>query len=204
MSRNSTRWYRRFAEIPNVGYAGDDALRAKLPDRDAKPTISRFDVGGERVASLSWKTSFGEGSASPVHHLAFGVDQNERSDEVRKRVLKALELPGEPSDYHFAIQHAADVLWKRRRDEPEHLEFVEWLSWLDVRLVEAHSDAFKIGQGSQGFLQINALQRLVDLYEREGFLREALEAAKRVARFQVRDRVAELEERVRRLDEEHG
>lgn len=199
-----TTWYRRLADIPGIGYAGDDALRARLPDRDAKPRVERFEFDGERTTTLSWRTSAGEGSTSPVQSLAHATRQNELSDEARARVLTALELPGEPGDYHFAIQGVADLLWDRRREEPQHLPFVEWLSWLDVRLVEAHPEAVRASPDKDEYFRITALHRLVDLYEREGFLREALAAAERFARFRPRVDISELRVRVARLNAEHG
>lgn len=198
------RWYRRLADIPGIGYAGDDARRARLPERDAKPRVQQFEFNGKQTSSLSWPTPGGGTSASPVHRLAFSARSEQSSaPQLREDVLTALELPGEPSDYHFAMQHVADLLWKRKREEPEHLAFVEWVSWLDVRLVEAHPEAFKASPDREEYLAISAFHRLVDLYETEGFLRDALVAAERFARFRPAVDITELRARVARLDAEH-
>lgn len=197
-----TVWYRRFADIRDIGYAGDEARRGKLRNRDVTPTVMRFEHRGE--ASLSWPARVGESQISPAASMAGGERDDESSKSLRERVLNALELPGEPLDYHFALQGVADTLWKRRRDEPKQLTFVEWLSWLDVRLIEAHPDAVRISQEKEEYVSISALSRLVDLYVREGFLREALDAAERFERFRAMTDLAELRARVARLDAEHG
>ena len=111
-------------------------------------------------------------------------------------------MPGEISDYHFAIQQAADELWKRRRDQPAQIGFVEWLSWWDARLVETHPEAFENPPGSGEYLRVPAFERIVGLYEREGFLHEALAAAERFEKFGGIN-VADLRARVAQLREEH-
>ncbi|MEJ7570198.1 MAG: hypothetical protein WKF41_18285 [Gaiellaceae bacterium] len=199
-----TTWYRRLADIPSIGYAGDDALRARLPERDATPQVHRYEFEGKRTTSLSWSTPEGGTTASPAHRLGFSPSSEHASVRVRADVLAAIELPGEPADYHFAMQSAAELLWKRRRGEPEHLAFVEWLSWLDVRLVEAHPEAFRSDPKRDEYFRILAFRRLVDLYETEGFLRDALLAAERFARFQPSVDVAGLRARVGRLNAEDG
>jgi hypothetical protein len=164
-----------------------------------------FNSGGERIVALSWPSPEGTTSASPVHRLAFGDHQNESSAQARERVLAALELPGEIMDYHFAMQGVVDLLYKRRRTEPEYLPFVEWLAWLDVQLVEANSKLFRITPGKEEYLGISAFDLLVGLYEREGYLNDALAAAERFARFQRdTDTVTELKARVANLRAEHA
>lgn len=110
-------WYRRFADIPGVGYQGDAQRRSRLPDRDLVPEVNEYDFDGTRTISLSWTTPRGSSSASPVHELAFGDFSRESSAQVRERVLSALELPGEPMDYHFAMQGGAELLFERRRTD---------------------------------------------------------------------------------------
>lgn len=198
-------WYRRFAEVPGVGYEGDLQLRSRLAGRDVTPSVHRFEFDGRLTVGLSWPTKEGSSGASPVHELAFGNWSDQTSPAIRERVLSALELPGQLSDYHFVIQSCADALWKRRRNEPWQVAFVEWLCWWDVRLVEAHSHIIEIAPGKQEYLQVLAFDRLVDLYEREGFLHEALATAERFARFRPNiDTVSELRTRVARLRAEHA
>lgn len=205
MGGGGALWYRCFAEVPGIGYPGDPQRRARLPQRDAVPELHEFDFDGKRTVSLSWSNPGGSSSASPVHGLTFGDFENESSSEVRERVLSALELPGEPMDYHFAMQHAAELLYKRRRTEPAFLPFVEWLAWFDVRLLETHEALFRISEDSPDYLSVFALDFLVDLHQREGYLHEALALAERFVRFRPRDpTLAKLRERVTLLRTEHA
>jgi hypothetical protein len=108
-------------------------------------------------------------------------------------------------DYHFAIQGAVAVLYKRRRTEPQYLSFVEELAWLDVRLVEAHASHFRLSPEKEEYFRIVAFDFLVDLYEREGYLHEALAAANRFARFRPgTETLSALRTRVALLRAEHA
>lgn len=202
--RQQRKWFPRFADVPGVGYEGDLERRSRLPASNAVPIEDRLVLAGRRMATLSWRTDEGSTSASPAHQLAFGSWTDETSEAIRERVLNALELPGELSDYHFAIQGAAEALWKRRREEPTLIALVEWLCWCDVRLIEAHPSVIEIEPGKAQYYRVHAFERIVGLYQREGFLHEALAAAERFARFEPTDDVVtELRERVRQLGDEH-
>lgn len=204
MVRRRPIWYRRFADVPGVGYQGDDQRRSRLPERDLVPEVHEFDFDGTHSVSLSWTTRRGSSSASPVHELAFGDFAKESSAQVRERVLSALELPGEPMDYHFAMQGAAELFYGRRRTDPSFLPFVEWLAWFDARLVETHEPLFRVNEESSEYISVFALGFLVDFHEREGYLHEALQLAERFARFTPRVDISELRARVALLRSEHA
>jgi len=204
MRRGGGVWFRRFADVPGIGYQGDLQRRSRLADRDLVPEVHEFDFDGRNSVSLMWTTRRGSSSASPAHELAFGDFGNESSAQVRERVLDALELPGEAMDYHFAMQGAAELLFKRRRTEPSYLPFVEWLAWFDARLVETHEALFRISEDGSEYVSVFALGFLVDLHEREGYLHDALALAQRFARFRPRVDLSELRGRVELLRTEHG
>jgi hypothetical protein len=119
-------------------------------------------------------------------------------------VLSALELPGQVSDYHFAMQGVAEFLYKRRRSEPGHLPFVEWLYSFDALLVEAHEADFRLTPEKSEYVNVLAFDFLVDINRREGRLNDALALARRFARFRAaRDTVSELEARVAQMSAEY-
>ena len=203
--RSTGTWFRCFAEVPGVAYPSDPQRRARLPERDAVPEVHTYNFEGKRSVSLSWTARDGSTSASPVHRLAFGNLASETSEQSRERVLSALELPGELMDYHFVIQSVLERLYTRRRAEPKHLPFVEWLAWFDAKLVESHQSSFRISLDNHDYINVFALSFLVELHEREGYLHEALALAERFARFRPHvDTVTDLRARVALLRAEHA
>jgi hypothetical protein len=182
-------WFPRLADIPNVNYAGSPGVnRKRLFGHNATPQIAVSTFEGKRRESVWWPSRTGETSASPVtQHVS---ESTQRTDEpsavLLQQLREALELPGQPIDYHFAIQSCIEELWKwkRRRAEPALLAEIEQLCWLDIRLVEAlpHIIAYE-HRGEQQYYSITAFHHLIELYEREGFVAEALGVARRAARF---------------------
>src|SRR5713101_7399102 len=185
------RWFRSLADIPRVGYERNPSVdRTQLPGHDAVPKKEVFTTEGKRHEALVWSIPGGTSSASPAHQF---TPQDTSTAGLLRYVGEVLELPGEASDYHFAIQRVIEDLWKRRREEPHVLPELERLCWLDVRLVEAVPEAISYEQsdGSRHFVRVLAFSRLVYLYEREGFLHEALDVAERANRFEQGDSDAE-------------
>lgn len=199
------RWFRCFAEVPNVGYASDPQRRARLAARNATPTVERFRFERKEHVSLMWPSPSGGTSASPAHDLAHSYDREEASNTARERVLDALELPGQIMDYHFAMQGVGDLLHKRRRAEPWLFSFVEWLAWFDARLLESHRELFRIGdKADDGYLSVFSVGFLVDVHEDEGCVHEALALAERFAWYQPADVVERLRARAAGMLAEHA
>ncbi|MFB9831146.1 hypothetical protein [Actinoallomurus acaciae] len=119
-------------------------------------------------------------------------------------VWEGVEVPGEPSDYHFLIQQAVEQLWSRRRDDLEALRFVETFAYLDLTLIEAAPQAVALDERdlTKGFVHITTLDRLLTLLEREGALRDALAICRRAERFGERYRREDLNAKVAALEEE--
>jgi len=149
-------WFRRFGDIPGVTYEPPSGVdRRRLSGHDAVPETQVFDFEGKRRETLRWPAGGGGGSASPAHGRAFGDSRDASTADLLKNVYQGLELPGEPSDYHFLIQGCADELWGRRRQEPKVLGEVEKLCWLDVQLIQARPDAVsdKFGEEPRFYLK---------------------------------------------------
>lgn len=210
-------WFRRMGDIPGLDYEPPVPVdRTKLPNHAAVPEVHRYEFDGRIHESLSWEyMEDGEEvstSASPAHGVAFsGSDDRELATKtVLTRLWEGLELPGEPSDYHFAIQGAAGTLWSRRKSEPDVLEWFEHLNWLDLRLIQAAPDAVRdeyaaAQPGRSEFYSVAAFSNLINLYSREGFLQEALVVAQLAEQLGQREHAAaELHERLAALQAEDG
>ncbi|MDQ6945327.1 MAG: hypothetical protein M3256_03440 [Actinomycetota bacterium] len=201
----SVDWFRRLADVPDVGYQGSPGIDpGTLKGHAVEPTLGEFpsDVRVDDLARkqyLSWPSG-----SSPAHERAIFDQKHMSTEEVLRNIAEALELPGQPRDYHFAIQLAAEALWNRRRAEPEVLDEVERLCWLDIRLVEALPSTIRVEPISDGtFAMVAAFKILVTLYEREGAIREALEVAVLAEGFgQHAEKAEELRERLAVLEAE--
>jgi hypothetical protein len=184
MARGSI-WFRRLGDIPGIEWSSPGVDRIRLPRHDARPELRGYEFEGRRQESLWWE---GGTSASPAQAWAqqawAQIDDEQSSEQILNRLYEALELPGEPSDYHFAIQGVAAMLWRRRRQDPSLLMRVEELSWLDIRLVEACPAAITFeNQGSESYFGVAAFQTLLSLYEREGYIDDAIAVLKRSEHF---------------------
>jgi len=196
------RWFPNLAAVPGVGYAGDPVRRARLPESKETPRETTYNFGGRETHALSWRSAGGSTSASPVHRRAHGDFRRETSAEARERVLDAIELPGTISDYHFALQGVAAHLYQRRETELDLLGLVEWLALLDISVVAAHPDEFRISPAENAYVSITSLDILQRIYLREGFLLEALDLAERMQPFVRTEVLTELRARVANLASE--
>jgi hypothetical protein len=164
-------WFSRFADIPGIRYATPAGLDlSKLRRRDAVPEINRFDGS----ASLWWETRDGGSTRSPAGDHALGDLRGESVDRIRSNLAEILELPGEPSDYHFALQSAAEALYSRRRQDAFVLDEVEGLLLLDLQLIQAIPATITYDRdGQTGYFVVSAFNRLARMYLTEGRVRDA-------------------------------
>ncbi len=195
-------WFRRLADVPGVPYEGSSSIdRSELDGHDSEPTLHEFEFDGEVRRSLNWPTPGGSTSASPVHQRAFGSRDAESPYSALRELEETLELPGELSDYHFAIQGTCQAVFDKRRQDFKLLKEVERLCWLDVALIEAHPSVAEYEPGK--FFRVVGYEMLMRLYEGEGYFAEALEVAQRSAQLgqeysldraqRLRTRLAEFE-----------
>jgi hypothetical protein len=215
------KWYRRLAEVPGIEYRPDPAIdRTQLPGHDAVPKIDRYEFDGKRHESMSWPTEGGSTGASPAQEWKTQPRKGETEAQTTLRQLReALELPGTLSNYHFAIQGSHDALRGFAREEPWVLEEVERLCWLDIRLIGQYPKTITLDpitiddkelakvaaerRGERTFFSVSAFHQLISMYEREGYLREALEVARIGQQFeQCLGKAEEIEERINRVEAE--
>ncbi len=198
-------WFRRFRDIPNVVYHGSPKVDPQSrPAYGDPPQIEKYEFDGETRQSLDWPTDGGSTSASPAHRRAFGDLTGKSTADLLENLYEGLELPGEPSDYHFLIQGCAEELRLRRQQEPNVLEEVEKLCLLDLQLVEACPYAVQDEDNEEPvFYAILAFGTLIGLYEKEGALWEALAVAERAVQFdQEHEARQRLLERISELEKE--
>lgn len=202
------QWYERLADIPGVNYSGNPSVqRKKLPYYNLKPEIHRSDFSRRPLEYLSWH--YRDSTSSSASPAKSWESQPQPADAppqaILQRLYEVLELPGEPADYHFAIQGCFERLWSLRREHPWVVNEIEKLCWLDIRLLEALPDTLRYQQtdGTFFFARSIAFERLIQMYERNGYLAEALDVARRATRFHADDTILKpLRERLERLEAE--
>ena len=78
------------------------------------------------------------------------------------------------------------------------------MCWIDLQLLEVHPALLSVKQADETvYLRVSTIERLISLYEREGFLVEALEVSIRAARLhQGEERSQQLRRRIARVEAE--
>lgn len=215
------KWFPRLGDVPGIEYRVHEAIdRTRLAGHDAIPRIERYEFDGRVHESMYWPTKDGSTSASPANTWETKPLEHETTGQtVLRQLRESLELPGTLSDYHFAIQHGHDELRANAREEPWVLAEVERLCWLDIKLIEQYPETITLEpitiqdeemaklaierRRDRRFFSVSAFHQLIGMYEREGYLNEALEVAKIAERFeQYPGKTEELTERIRRLCEQ--
>lgn len=174
------QWFRRLAEVPGIEYKCSPNIdRSLLPEHDAIPEIGTYTFDGKTHDSISWETAEGSTSASPARRwqrLEPKLRLNETLPQaVLRRLIETLELPGILSDYHYALQSCHELLWQHRRKDIWIIAEIERLCLLDIQLVEVQNSISV--ESDTGFNR--SWGRLIQLYEREGYLHEAFILAQR-------------------------
>jgi hypothetical protein len=169
MRSQNPRWFPRFADVPGVRYSTPAGLDpSRLPRRGARPKLQRYPG---LPPSLLWDNS----SRSPAGEHLLEDSSKANTARVLRNLAEALELPGEPADYHFAIQGVSALLWSRRAEGSQAFTEMERLCWLDLQLVQAcpGAVAYEDHDGRSQFVSIAAFRILLDLYLTEGALGDA-------------------------------
>ncbi len=200
-------WFRRLADIPDIGYLGDSRVqRSALPEWDAVPEIVTHTFDGQQHTLLSWPTKEGATSASPVSRYATITEAPTPvtpTTQLLRHLSEALELPGTTSDFHFALQNCIEQLWKRRREEPGVVPEIERLCLLDLALIDNHPKSItnEVGREPKYFL-VHAFGHLIQLYERDGYLADALAVARRATRYEQDVKLEAIEARLALVEAE--
>jgi hypothetical protein len=200
------KWFSRFADIPKLAYQSPSHIRPKtLPGYNSKPRVERYNFASSTAStSLIWNYDSMQTSQSPSSAWASSSNSQDPLIILRK-LYEALELPGELEDYHFIFLGGYEALWKIRREHPWVIPELERLCWLDLKLVETYPEIIKLENNiSRHALHVPAYDRLIYLYEREGYLDVALDLAERAVKFdQQHDALKRIREKVERLQTEN-
>lgn len=174
-TRDDESWFPRFGDIPGVTWTTPaDIDRRTIRGHDAKPEEPDWDSDSVWWPLLEPGDEDGSTSATPAQQY-LDLDRSEATtvEAVLRRMAEALELPGNPSDYHFIIAGAQDRLWTLRRTDPAAVREVERLCWLDVELVRTRPEIIALDHEDEPHLRMTVLDVLYRLYQREGYLAEA-------------------------------
>lgn len=181
---NEKRWFSCLAEVQGLKYQNNPNIkREQLPGYN---TIAYTKIDTDYNSSqMVWVEKNGtEKWQSPAREWQ-NANQKPQKDETPLGLLKTLyeilELPGELSDYHNAILNCAYELSKYKWKEPWVLKEREKLCWLDIQIVEIYADTIYF---DDDVCKGTAFQCLIEIYEREGYLYEAMELAQRATRFE--------------------
>jgi hypothetical protein len=191
-------WFRRLGDIPGVTFASAPGVDARaLPGYGTVPEIHvRNDLQGRAYESLWWPSSgvYRGGTGSPAYRWIPPDFRGVSIADVLKKCFEGLELPGPPGDYLRIIERCAGAHWNRWPRQLGVSEQVEKLCFLGLQLIDACPDALTDRWHEQP-RHSYTFTMLIDLYEREGFLLEALDVAEHAARYggglEVHERLAE-------------
>lgn len=200
------KWYRRLADVPGVDYPGSPGVdRTRLPGHNTEPKVSTYTFEGKRSTSLMWPMKDGETGSSPANTWESKPRPGESpSQTALRQTREKLELPGTLSDYHFIIQGCHQELKASAADGLWAFGEIEALCLLDIRLISRYPNTVGFErEGEVKYYGIVAFFTLLDMYQREGMLREALDVARVAERFgQAPGKVQEIEERIARIEAE--
>lgn len=199
-------WFSGFAAIPEIDYVAPKGLDfSHLAKMKITPEISYYNFDGKRRKSVMWNYGETSSSAAPAH----GWTATPRPGEseplfLLRQAYETLELPGKLSDYHFALQRTHDELNKFIEKEVWVASEIEKLCKLNIQLLEKHPETISY-ENDNGihYARVTAFNRLISLYENEGYLREALEVAKIATKFDYGyEKVEEIEDKIKLLESE--
>jgi len=212
----SYQWAESFADIDGISW---DPLvpidRSSLLGIDSRPTVERLaGLSGDSYEHVTWSDERGElpeegSSPASQHERHFESDSDLAPRTIAKRVSEMLTLPGSRSDYHFGMLQAWEALYAARRRDGRVFDWIESLCLADIELMEQGPELVFAEDHwnnlDQGYPIFPAFQRLSSLYQREGYLADAVEIEKRCAALGAARPVGEEAiERQKALLEEDG
>jgi hypothetical protein len=185
-----SQWFKRLSDVPNIFYKTNSSIRrTSLRGHNARPEFNSYEFDGRTRTYVSWPSLDGSGTTSqaPCEQWITQPHSEETPGQTALRQLQEqLELPGTVENYGNCLWQGILALSQYRKDEPWVYEEVERICLLSISLLEAYPDSFA-HQDQDGKISYfnGAASHLIRLYERSGYIREALAIAQRVARFGI-------------------
>lgn len=93
-------------------------------------------------------------------------------------VFWTLSLPAQARHQHRFLQDAVTFISGSHRGEVEPDQWCRWLSWVDLRLVDAYPEVVPNPTADNEYLRrLSCCDYLIDFNRREGFIGDAIAAA---------------------------
>ncbi len=187
-------WVQRIGAISGLHHETAANINVRgLPGYGLTPSVRKYSFEGAARADLEWRWPDGSTTGYSPSSAWVNVEGEFTAAEKVLRLDESLELPGTPSEYHFALLRTYEFLWPSRRRQCEILSDIERLCLLDIQLVETVPSIIN----SDGVIfSVPAFIHLIQLYELDGYLEDAFHLARRAAAIgQNEDNVNRLEKR---------
>lgn len=108
-------------------------------------------------------------------------------------IFWALSFPAKAKAQHEFLEDAVMLLAGTGRGKPESLRWARWFAWVDLRLLDAYPE---LAEGEEEE-PLRCADYLVSFNRAEGFIQDALDAARLAARLgHMEDVLEELEQEV--------
>jgi len=198
-------WFPRLGEVPGIQYPESTLVdRRSLLGHDWQPQHFKYFL--EDRYHVRWPAYDAEWTtASPAQQwYSRSPAQGHSAAATLRHLHEVLELPGDLFTYHLAIMTGSESLFRFRRTDPWVLEEVERFCLLDMELIVAYPAMIAEERAPGGYVRSSTFRILRNLYEKDGYLREAMEIARLAARFhQESPGLEKIEQRLAILEAEN-
>lgn len=177
-------WFPSVSAVPGIRWQPSLDVDVGPPLSTAQPVVEEFD-GDEPVAFVQWRDEHGNrlpddfGFGSPAESAGRGMYEASSSREVLRIVSTALSLPGMKHDYFRVIDSGISGLWHQEDEDPARVRMQEDLALLGITLLKTGLEETVVPpfayHETESYLASAAspYRTLIQLYLKEGFLREA-------------------------------
>lgn len=184
-------WFKSISEIPGINWEPLILIdRQQLKHAESFMKVEDSELSDRK--NIWWYDKDGKpfnNSWSPSHNEWGKISDEMSIDRTVKVISTALILPGTPSDYHFGITSAVEILYKKRKESEKAIDLVEKLCLLDISMIEslpqiAEPKNYNDDHWNPGQFPVHpSYRRLITIYMKEGLLEDAVDLEKRLISF---------------------